>query len=152
MEINFINKEEIKIKCEKEDFKKINILSDIEKYFHENNIKMNNKEKIYNLYCRRHIDKDIFHKYEKYCNNCKFDLCEDCNFIKRCENHDCQSLNLEKNIKSFFDKYIEDNCKTDDKKEKYFCKLLKALLYTNEEYPNFRTLKNLEYAYEFLNK
>ena len=28
-------------------------------------------------------------------------LCEDCNFIKRCENHDYINLNLEKTLKNY---------------------------------------------------
>ena len=148
VEINFINKEEIYLKC-KNGWKKINI-SDIQEYFHENNIKMNKDENIYNLYCRRHKDKNIFHKYEKYCVSCNINLCEDCNFIKRCENHDYINLNLEKTLKNYIDNYILNNSKTDDENEKNLCKLLKVLLQTNEEFPNFATLKSLENAYEFL--
>jgi len=148
-EIKFINKENINIKCQK-GWKKINVIYDIDYYFHENNIRMSNDEKIYNLYCRRHEEKNIFNKYERHCISCKFDLCEDCSFIKRCENHDFKNLNLENNIKSFFDEYLINNSNIVDENEKYFNKLLKILLYTNEEFPNFKTLKSLESAYKFL--
>lgn len=149
VEIKFINKEKINIKCQK-GWKKTNNLYNINNYFHENNIKMNNEEKIYNLYCRRHKEKNVFNKYGRHCISCKFDLCEDCSFIKRCENHDFKNLNLENNIKNFFDEYFLNNDKIIDESEKYFNKLLKVLLYTNEEFPNFKTLKSLESAYNFL--
>lgn len=80
VEIKFISKKIINIKCQK-GWKKIIILFGIEDYFHENNIAMTNNEMIYNLYCRRYEEKNVFIKYESYCISCKFYLCEDCNFI-----------------------------------------------------------------------
>ena len=149
VEIQFKSKKEIKIKCQK-GRKKVKILFDIEDYYHENNIEMINNEKIYNLYCRRHEEKNVFNKYERYCISCKFDLCEDCNFIKRCENHDFKNLNLDNNIKKFLDNYLQNNDKVEDEDEKSFCKLIKVLMYTNEEFPNYKTLKSLENLYNFL--
>ncbi len=48
------------------------------------------------------------------CVSCKFNLCEDCNFTKRCENHDYINLNLEKTLKNYIDNYILNNSKSDD--------------------------------------
>ena len=53
--------------------------------------------------------------------------------------------------KLFWTNIFFNNDKTDDQSEKNFCKLLKALLYTNEEFPNMGTLNSLKSAHKLLN-
>lgn len=105
VEINFISKEEIVINCQKQR-KTIKNLFTIKDYLHDNNIKMNNDENIYNLYCRRHAEINIFNKFDRCCKNCKFNLCKDCNFRTRCEKHDFDYLNLKNEEKTFLDEYL----------------------------------------------
>ena len=149
VEIEFKTKKIIKLECQKR-LKEIDIFNDIEEYFHENDIKMIKDEKIENLYCRRHEKINVFNKYERYCINCKYNLCVDCNFTQRCENHDFMNLNLDNKIKKYLDDYLRNNEKPEDEYEEYFCKLIKVLMHTNEEFPNYKTLKSLENLYDFL--
>ena len=146
--IEVINKKEANIICEKGS-KKVKI-SDIEDYFHPNNFDMNGINNVYNLHCLEHKNKDIINKHKSHCINCNIDLCEDCILSKRCENHDFIILDLDYKKKDYFKFFIKKHDKTEDNDENiFFCKLIKALLYTNEEYPNIRTLKSLENVYDF---
>ena len=146
VKIVFLSKKKISIKCQKR-WKTIDI-NNIEIYFHDNNVEMKKDEKIENLYCR-HEEINVFNKFQIYCTNCNCNLCEDC-IKKKCEYHSFKNLNLEYKIKKYLDDYLRNNEKSEDESEKYFCKLIRVLMNTNEEFPNNKTLESLENLYNFL--
>lgn len=151
VKIRFINSNEICVKCE-DGKKPITIKEFLEKYIHENNICMKKEEGLNNLYCREHENVGVFNKYEKYCVNCKFDLCQDC-IVKtkiRCGGHDSKYLNLGELEDKFLNDYLKINHNNNTEEIKNFCKLIKVLLYTNKEFPNLRALISLKNLYKFL--
>ena len=151
VKIKFIDSKMINIKCQKE-WRCITMEEAIRNFFQDSIIDLD-KSKVINLYCIRHKDKKVFNIYQKYCINCKYDLCEDCNFTKRCESHDVRNLILEKEIKDYLENYINNyNEFENDEDSNNLYKIIKVLLYTYGEFPNIRTLTSLENAYNYLKK
>ena len=153
VKMKFISHDEIYIKCEKKkQTKKVKEI--LEEYIFENNIDMKKEEEVQNLYCRRHVNLGIFNKYEKYCINCKYDLCQDC-IVKtkmRCGGHDSKYLNLDESKKKFLLNYLQNNENNKGENMKNFCIIIKVLLFTNKEFPNLRSLISLENLYKYLKK
>ena len=149
--IKFINKQNLNIKCEN-GWNELKVKDCIEKYLKIKNIEMIHEEKINNLYCKLHYNKsNKGNKYELYCLNCKYNLCEDCNFIKTCEKHDKRKLFLDETKREYLIKHIKIKRKIiDNETEKNFCILLDLLLYTNLNFPNINTLKSLENSYNLI--
>ena len=151
VKIKFINFEQLNIRCIKE-WKSISLNEFIASYIKDVKISSIKDEKIYNFYCMRHENIDYIKKFDRYCENCKFDLCKECSFLPNCENHDYINLILEDEKRVFLEGYIENNSQAQNENTKKICELIEALLNTNKEFPNVRTFKSLENVYKLLSK
>ena len=135
IKIKFISKELVNVKCNKY-WKIMNVENFNIKYL---NLIRNINPTINNLQCTKHNN-----KFVQYCQNCKKNKCLDCNIENNCQEHTHISFSTEKIAK--LNTYIHQNDYKNDFSEISFCKLLKFLIITHEEYPNIKTFQSIESA------
>ena len=140
--IKFKSKTKLNIKCEKAW--KILETSDLIKSYIKYRDKIND---LRNLIC-------IFHnnKYQRFCTNCKINLCVDCIIENNCQGNNHTVISLEAEEVNELKNYIKNNynLKENNKEEQNFCYLLKTLVSTHEKYPNIKTYKSILSAFKLI--
>jgi surface protein len=155
-----VNKEKIKIECKENTGSEISL--DIVLNYLITSIKQEKIEKIAEkLNCKAHKK-----QFAYYCQNCKLNLCEDCNKPHKCskDSKDIKivsfnELNKESEIKEayikeYFNKFMNKSIKNQEnhtvlKKEiiLYLPKIYNAVTFSKENFPNYAHFFNIDKIY-----